>query len=90
MSKALDHTTDFRSVARSFVPRPVYAVLQLFPVTDSYEKDRKARDEQAKNEDIPQDMLFFKQTVSISGFVLKRFYPLTWDICLCTTFSHPC
>lgn len=49
---------------RSFVPRPVYAVLQLFPVTEPYEKERKQRDEQAKTEEVPKDLLFFKQTVS--------------------------
>lgn len=48
---------------RSFVPRPVYAVLQLFPVSEPYEKERKARDEQAKHDQIPKDMMFFKQTV---------------------------
>lgn len=55
------------SLFRSFVPKPVYAVLQLFPVSEPYEKERKARDEQAKHDTIPKDMMFFKQTVSMQA-----------------------
>merc|ERR1712093_178138 len=47
----------------AFVPRPVYAVLMLFPVTAPYEKARKERDALVKDEAAPKDILFFKQTI---------------------------
>lgn len=52
------------------MPRPVYAVLQLFPVTEPYEKERKVRDEQAKHDLVPKDMMFFKQTVGQPSFMI--------------------
>ena len=52
------------TLCSSFVPRPVYAVLMLFPVTDAYEKARKEKDEIVKNGEQPNGIMFFKQTVS--------------------------
>lgn len=53
----------------AFVPKPVKAVLILFPVTEKYEEHRKAEDfeiRSAGKEGYGQDLLYFKQTVSRS------------------------
>lgn len=50
----------------AFVPRPVYAVLMLFPVTEPYEKERKHKDELMATQAKPDGVMFFKQTVSTS------------------------
>lgn len=51
-------------VRSAFVPRPVYAILMLFPVTERYEETRKARDAELKDHTDLDHLLFFKQTVS--------------------------
>lgn len=38
--------------------------MMLFPITPAYEKARKERDDLVKADDLPRDVLFFKQTVS--------------------------
>lgn len=47
----------------TFVPRPVYAVLMLFPVTEAYRKAKEAKEEATKDVGVP-DVMFFKQTIN--------------------------
>ena len=48
---------------RAFVPRPVYAVLMLFPITKAYEEARKEKDELVRSDGSAEGLTFFKQTI---------------------------
>ncbi|ORY91772.1 hypothetical protein BCR35DRAFT_299098 [Leucosporidium creatinivorum] len=49
----------------SWVKQPVKAVLLLFPITEAYEKQRKAQDEQILEDGVEgvADVIYFKQTI---------------------------
>ncbi|GAA6041846.1 hypothetical protein JCM8097_004504 [Rhodosporidiobolus ruineniae] len=49
-----------------FVKQPVKAVLMLFPVTEAYEKMRKAQDEKVLEDGVEgvEDVIYFKQTIA--------------------------
>ncbi|CAJ1079747.1 ubiquitin carboxyl-terminal hydrolase isozyme L3 [Xyrichtys novacula] len=47
----------------SMVPRPVCAVLLLFPVTDKYEAFKKEEEERLKDQEVSPDVYFIKQTI---------------------------
>lgn len=48
-----------------FVPKPVKALILLFPCSDNYEKHRKAEDEKLKANipEYPKDLFYMKQTI---------------------------
>ncbi|KAL7007440.1 ubiquitinyl hydrolase 1 [Cystobasidiomycetes sp. EMM_F5] len=69
----------------AFVPRPVYAILMLFPVTERYEETRKARDAELKDHTDLDHLLFFKQTIGNAcgkldnqQDLLSRVHPLNY------------
>jgi Ubiquitin carboxyl-terminal hydrolase, family 1 len=49
----------------SFVPRPVHALILLFPITELYEKHRREQEEQYQPKPDPDidNLIYFKQTV---------------------------
>lgn len=66
------------------IPKPVYAVLLLFPVTKAYEEERRAqaarlREESEKGgregeEERLRDLVYFKQTVSFEEVLRRGWY----------------
>lgn len=45
------------------MPRPVYAILLLFPINQAYEKARKQQDELVKSDGSEAGLMFFTQTI---------------------------
>ena len=67
-------------VSRAFVPRPVYAVLMLFPITDAYETARKERDELVKSDGSESGIMFFKQTIGNACGQYPDQYVFGWSL----------
>lgn len=51
------------------LPRPIYAIILLFPITSEFERERKEQDEASKYEDNKDDIKWFPQVIRNScGF----------------------